>query len=103
MIISEDHIFQEELNNVTLNLLAHTYPLHLVINNIKNPHLHQQEAVISKDTTYRNKHFPHYHCLLRHRQIIHSHIRIGKQFPITPRFPVSDYLNLYLLVTTAAY
>ena len=25
------------------------------------------------DTTYRNKHFPHYHSLLRHRQIIHSY------------------------------
>ena len=34
-IISEDHILQEELNNLTRILLARTYPPHLVIKNIK--------------------------------------------------------------------
>ena len=32
MIISEDHIPQEELNKLTRILLAHAYPLHLIIN-----------------------------------------------------------------------
>ena len=35
MIISEDHILQEELNNLTRILLAHAYPLHLIIKSIK--------------------------------------------------------------------
>ena len=36
-IISEDHILQEELNNLTRILLACSYPLHLIIKNIKKP------------------------------------------------------------------
>ena len=35
MIISEDHILQEELNNLTRILLARAYPLNLIIKNIK--------------------------------------------------------------------
>ena len=35
MIISEDHILQEELNNLTRILLAHAYPLHFIIKSIK--------------------------------------------------------------------
>ena len=35
MIISEDHILQEELNNQTRTLLAHTYSLHVIIKNKK--------------------------------------------------------------------
>ena len=35
MIISEDHILQEKLNNLTRILLARAYPLHLIIKNIK--------------------------------------------------------------------
>ena len=36
-IISEDHILQEELNDLTRILLAHAYPLHLIIKNLKKP------------------------------------------------------------------
>ena len=35
MIISEDHILQEELKNLTRILLARVYPIHLIIKNIK--------------------------------------------------------------------
>ena len=42
MIISEDHILQEELNNLRGILLARAYPLHLIIKNIKE---------IAKNTT----------------------------------------------------
>ena len=35
MIISEDHILQAELNNLTRILLARAYPLYLIIKNIK--------------------------------------------------------------------
>ena len=35
MIISEDHILQEELDNLRGILLARAYPLHLIIKNIK--------------------------------------------------------------------
>ena len=34
IIISEDHILQDEINNLTGFLLAPTYPLHLIIKNI---------------------------------------------------------------------
>ena len=36
-IISEDHILQEELNDLTRILLAHAYPLHFIIKNLKKP------------------------------------------------------------------
>ena len=35
IIISEDHILQEELNNFTRTLLARAYPQHFIIKNIK--------------------------------------------------------------------
>ena len=35
MIISEDHILQEELDNLTRSMVARAYLLHLIINNIK--------------------------------------------------------------------
>ena len=35
MIITEDHILQKELNNLTRILLARPYPLHLIIKNMK--------------------------------------------------------------------
>ena len=37
MIISEDHILQEDISNPTGILLARAYPLHLVIKNITKP------------------------------------------------------------------
>ena len=37
MIILQDHILQAELSNLTRILLAHAYPVHLIIKNIKKP------------------------------------------------------------------
>ena len=42
MIISEDHILQEELSNLTRILLASAYPLHLIIKNIKKALTHSR-------------------------------------------------------------
>ena len=40
MIISEYHIQQAELNNLTCILLVRAYPLHLIIKNIKKAFTH---------------------------------------------------------------
>ena len=58
MIISEDHILQEELNNVARILLARAYPLHLIIKSIKKPWPTTQLPVIPTNTTDRNQHSP---------------------------------------------
>ena len=60
MIISEDHILQAELNNLTRILLARSYPLHLIIKNIKkslDPQL--QLPAIPTNTTYKDQHSSH--------------------------------------------
>ena len=59
MIISEDHILQEEFNNLTHILLACVYP-------------HPQSPVIPTYTTDRNQHFPHCNSLLRYGQTLYS-------------------------------
>ena len=57
MINSEDDILQEELNNLTRILLAHTYPLHLTIKKIKKSLDSQpQSLVIPRNTADRNQH-----------------------------------------------
>ena len=48
MIISEDHILQEELNHLTRILLARTYPLHLIIKNIKKALTHSRSYLLSQ-------------------------------------------------------
>ena len=48
MIISEDHILQEELNNLTCILLACAYPLHLIIRNIKIALTHNRNHLLSQ-------------------------------------------------------
>ena len=48
--ISEDHILQEELNNLTRALLAWTYPLHLIIKNIKKTLTHYRNNLLSQRT-----------------------------------------------------
>ena len=50
MIISEDHIMQEELNNLTCILLARAYPLNLIIKNIKNAWTHNRNYLLSQRT-----------------------------------------------------
>ena len=73
MIISEDHILQTELSNLTRIFLACAYPLHLIIKNIKKP---WPTAAI---TCYPNEHhiqkptFSHYNSFFRHGQTTHSH------------------------------
>ena len=47
-IISEDHILQEELKNLTRILLAHAYPLHLIIKNIKKAWTHNRINLLSQ-------------------------------------------------------
>ena len=49
MIISEDHILQEELNNLSRILLARTCPLHLIIKN-KKALTHNRNDLLSQRT-----------------------------------------------------
>ena len=48
MIISEDHILQEELNNLTRIPLARAYPLNLIIKNIKKALTHNRNYLLSQ-------------------------------------------------------
>ena len=50
MIISEDHIVQEEFNNLTSILLARAYPLHLTIKNFKKALTHNRNHLLSQRT-----------------------------------------------------
>ena len=71
MIISEEHILQEDLDNITRILLARAHPLHPIIKNMKklvfapelncylNGHRIQKQTLSSLSLPYR------------HRQIIH--------------------------------
>ena len=52
MIISEDHILQAELNNLTRILLARSYPLHLIIKNIKKALTHSRNYLLSQRTPH---------------------------------------------------
>ena len=52
MIISEDNILQEELNHLTRILLACTYPLHLIIKNIKKVLTHSRSYLLSQRTPH---------------------------------------------------
>ena len=56
MIISEDHILQEELNNLTHILLACAYLLHLIIKNLKKALTHNRNNFLTQRTpqTIRN-------------------------------------------------
>ena len=52
MIISEDRILQAELNNLTRILLARSYPLHLIIKNIKKALTHSRNYLLSQRTPH---------------------------------------------------
>ena len=55
IIISEDHILQEELNNLTRILLAHAHPLHLIIKNIKKALTHDLNHLLFQQTSQAEK------------------------------------------------
>ena len=50
MIISEDHIPQEELNNLKHILLTCAYLLHLIVKNIKKTLTHNRNHLLSQET-----------------------------------------------------
>ena len=52
MIVTEDHILKEELNNLTRILLAHAYPLHLIIKNIKEPLTRSRNYLLCQPTPH---------------------------------------------------
>ena len=58
MIISEDHILQEELNNLTRILLGRGYPLHLIIKNIKKALTHSHNYMLSQRTPHTETTIP---------------------------------------------
>ena len=73
-IISEDHILQEDLNNLTHILLAHTYPLHFIIKNIKKALFYNHSNLPSPQTPHSEGNIP---------PIITSFSDIGKSFRAT--------------------
>ena len=89
MIISEDHILQEELNNLTCILLACAYPLHLIIKNTKKALTHNRKALLSQQTPQsETKILP----------IVTPFLGIGKLFthlPKTPHCPPFGHPNSY--------
>ena len=52
MIISEYHILQEELNNLTRILLARAYPLHFIVKNIKKVLIYNHSNLLSERTPH---------------------------------------------------
>ena len=52
MVISEDHILQAELNNLTRILLAPAYPLHLIIKSIKKALTYSRNYLLSQRTPH---------------------------------------------------
>ena len=52
MIISEYHILQKELNNLTRILLAHAYPLHFIVKNIKKVLIYNHSNLLSERTPH---------------------------------------------------
>ena len=52
IIISEDHILQAELNNLSRILLARSYPLYLIIKNIKKALIHSRNCLLSQRTPH---------------------------------------------------
>ena len=56
-IISKDHILQEELNNLTCILLAHAYPLHFIIKNIKKSLIYTRSILLSQWTLHTKTNF----------------------------------------------
>ena len=57
MIISEDHILQEKLNNLTRILLARAYPLHLIIKNIKKALTRSRNQLLCQRTPHTETNF----------------------------------------------
>ena len=74
MIISEDHILQEELNNITRILLARAYPLHLIIKSIRKALTHNRNNLLSHQTPQSETNI---------LPILTPHSDIGKQFTAT--------------------
>ena len=58
MIISEDHILQEYLDNLTRILLARAYPLHLIIKNIKNALTYNRNNLLWQRTPQTETNIP---------------------------------------------
>ena len=72
MIISEDHILQEELSNVTRILLARAYLLHLIIKSIKKALTHNSITCYPNKRYRQKPRFSHCNSFLRHCQTIHG-------------------------------
>ena len=74
IIICDDHILQEELNNLTCILLAHAYSLHLITKNIKKSPIHTHSHLLLQRTT---------HAETKILPIITPFLNIGKSFAAT--------------------
>ena len=66
IIISDDHILQKELKNLTRILLARAYPLHLIIKNIKKALTHKRHYLLFQQTPKTSQHFPYCNPIHKH-------------------------------------
>ena len=66
IIISDDHILQKELKNLTRILLARAYPLHLIIKNIKKALTHKCHYLLFQQTPKTSQHFPYCNPIHKH-------------------------------------
>ena len=97
MIISEDHIVQEDLNNILRILLARVYPLHLIIKNIKKALIRSANHHYPKEY---HKDKPTFSPLESFFQTLannshQSYTEIGAMLLMTPLSPPFDQPNPY--------
>ena len=96
MIISEDHILEAELNNLTRILLARAYPLHLIIKNIKKALTHNCNYLLSQRTPHTETNILHIITPFSDmgKQLTRSYTEIGTLLPTIPHSPPSGYPDL---------
>ena len=98
MIISEYHIQQVELNNLTCILLVRAYPLHLIIKNIKKALTHSCNCLLFQRTPPRTETnvlpiITPFSEWSNNSQPLYT--EIGTLLPATTHSPPSGHPNLY--------
>ena len=97
MIISEDHILQEELNNLTRILLARAYLLHLIIKNIKQALIHNRNHLLSQRTPQTESNIL---AIANYSQLIY--MGIGTMLPMILHSPPFRHPNSYQSIPNPA-
>ena len=95
LVISEDHILQEELYNLTHILLACAYLLHLIIKNTKKALTHNCNYLLSQRTPQTETNILPIVTPFSDisKLFAATYIRIGTQLPMTPYSPPFGHPN----------